>query len=134
MYTAAMAVLVGTACAVPAVPALAFEQSLTLSAPLNQKGYAAIEDGLSAFMTQVNGAQTTATIVTQSGSRRLQAGSSLTISYTVACGNSCDAIATVRLAQPMRTPVLTLPPAAQGPVAVATGPSSLTARLGGPRL
>jgi hypothetical protein len=96
MYAAVMAALVVTpACAVPTAPGLTFEQSLALSSPLSQNSYAAVEYELSAILTQANGVHTTATVVTQSASRRLQDSASLSITYTVACGGDCDTVAAV---------------------------------------
>ena len=98
MYAAAMAAaLVGPAFAVPVAPGISFEHSLVLSSPLSQDAYSALEGQLSTLMTQTNGLQTTAVVMAGSDSRRLQAGSSstLTITYVVACGSSCDAVAAV---------------------------------------
>eukprot|EP01044_Picomonas_judraskeda_P011877 COSAG03_NODE_1658_length_3707_cov_54.710920_3_plen_147_part_00 len=102
MYAAAMAaLLVSPACAVPtAGPGLAFEQSLAISSPLSQDGYGAVERELSTTMTRINRVQTIATVVTQSANRRLQSGTMITISYTVACGASCDDISAVRSTLP----------------------------------
>jgi len=100
MYAAAMAAaLVGPAFAVPVAPGISFEHSLVLGSALPQDAYSAVEGELTALMTQTNGVQTTATVMAQSGSRRLQGGaSSLTITYVIACGSSCDAVTAVRSA------------------------------------
>ena len=96
LYAAAMAALIVTpACAVPTAPGLTFEQSLSLSSPLSQNGYAAVENELSAVLTKSNGVQTTATVVTQSANRRLQDSTALSITYTVNCGANCDAVTAV---------------------------------------
>ena len=98
MYAAAMAAaLVGPAFAVPVAPGISFEHSLVLGSALPQDAYSAVEGELTALMTQTNGLQTTAVVMAGSDSRRLQAGSSstLTITYVVACGSSCDAVAAV---------------------------------------
>eukprot|EP01043_Picozoa_sp_COSAG02_P051615 COSAG02_NODE_5456_length_4302_cov_3.254818_3_plen_109_part_00 len=89
------ALIVTPACAVPTAPELTFEQSLSLSSPLSQHGYAAVENELSAILTKSNGAQTTATVVTQSANRRLQDSTMLSITYIVNCGATCDAVAAV---------------------------------------
>lgn len=97
MYAAAMAAaLVTPAFAVPAAPGLSYEHTLVLASPLSSDGYGAVETELSALMSQSNGVATTASIAGPSGNRRLQSGSSLTITYVVACGSSCDAVADVR--------------------------------------
>lgn len=96
MYAAAMAALVVSP--VYAVPAagLTFEQSLAVSSPLSQNSYAAVENKLSDILTKANGVQTTATVVTRAANRRLQVGTTLSISYTVQCGSECEAVAAVR--------------------------------------
>jgi|EP01044_Picomonas_judraskeda_P018435 hypothetical protein len=96
LFAAAMAALAAPACAVPAAQGLTFDQSFTLSSPLSQDGYAAVESTLSAMMTQSSGVQTTAAVATQAPSRRLQAGTVITISYRVMCGADCESVATVR--------------------------------------
>lgn len=96
MYAAAMAAaLVAPAFAIPAAAGLSYGHTLALSSPLSSDGYAAVETQLSALMSQSNGVATTVSIVTPEGNRRLQGGSSLTITYVVACGASCDAVADV---------------------------------------
>ena len=92
----AMAALsVAPAYALPAAQlGLRFEQNLALSSPLSQDGFAAVESALSTVMTETNGMETTATIL-ESAQRRLQAGSTLTITYIVACGSACDTVAQV---------------------------------------
>jgi hypothetical protein len=97
MYAAAMAAaLVTPAFAIPAAPGLSYEHTLVLASALSSDGYGAVETELSALMSQSNGVATTASIAGPSGNRRLQSGSSLTITYVVACGSSCDAVADVR--------------------------------------
>ena len=109
MYAAAMAAaLVAPAFAIPAAAGLSYGHTLALSSPLSSDGYAAVEAELSALMSQSNGVATTVSIATPSGNRRLQGGgSSLTITYVVACGSSCDSVASVR---PRRPPPPPAPP------------------------
>ena len=96
---AAAIMLISPALAVPSSPTLSYEHSLVLSAPLPQTDYAAVEAELSALMTQTTGMAATAATEVQSASRRLQTGSTLSITYIVTCGSSCDAVSAVRAYQ-----------------------------------
>ena len=103
LYTAAMAAaLVTPTFGIPAAPGLSYEHTLVLSSALSSDAYVAVEAELSALMSQSNGVATTASVATPSGNRRLQTGSSLTITYVVACGSSCDTVADVRPANHSR--------------------------------
>ena len=95
------AALVTPAFAVPAAPGLSYEHTLVLASELSSDVYGAVEAELSALMSQSNGVSTTASIAAPSGNRRLQSGSSLTITYVVACGSSCDAVADVSRQLPL---------------------------------
>ncbi len=94
---AAMAAMLSGALAIPAAwTTVSHVQSLELRSPLPRDAITDVETRLESVFAGATGATVTATALQSSG-RRLQAGSSsLTITYVIACGSSCDMVTAVR--------------------------------------
>ena len=80
--------------AVPAVGLLRSSVDVTTTQDLSaSNSLSSMESAIATSMSAHFGYEVVASVVGADGHRRLQAGTSLSITYTISCGNNCDAVA-----------------------------------------
>ena len=100
MRVLAMAAMLSGALAVPTTwSTVSHEQSIELRSAFPTWAIETVEHELASVIAGATGTRVMAT-VSQAPGRRLQAGSTLTITYVVSCGDSCDTVSSVRTPLP----------------------------------